>query len=145
IDSDSNKFGGSITTWHHAICAAMRKPNIFLRAVGAAADELGPELAQLEVIANATRAGKVKQVVWRHATRPRCLVEFADGFLLVTTVGGTQSVVRGTLDEVIASVPDEDLQDVVDTAHASGLALARDARTEQAAAKAAAAAGPLRT
>jgi predicted DNA-binding WGR domain protein len=44
---------------------------------------------------------------------------------LFTAVDGKAVVAKGTLEEVIASVPDDDLEDVVDTATASGKTLGR--------------------
>jgi predicted DNA-binding WGR domain protein len=125
--TDSSRFDGTMTIWQHAICAAMRSPMPYLRAAAAYEGVISPaHRAQLEAIANTTRARKIKQVIWRHATEPRCLLEFPQNqYALFTAVDGKAVVAKGTLDEVIASVPDDDLEDVVDTATASGKMLGR--------------------
>jgi hypothetical protein len=127
VTADSTSFDGTMKIWHHGICAAIRRPHPFLAALKDYLGVIGAEREQLTAIANATKSGKLKQVVWRHATEPRCVLEFPDKYMLVTFTAGKSLVVWGPLNEVIASVPDEDLQDVTDTAIASGKSLARDA------------------
>jgi len=124
---DSSRFDGTMTVWSHAICASMRSPVPFLRAIAAYEGKVdAAEKTQLEAIANTVRVRKLVQVVWRHATEPRCLLEFAqDYYVLFTKAKDAALVVRGTLDDAIASVPDEDLEAVVDTATASGKKLGR--------------------
>jgi hypothetical protein len=122
VTADSTSFDGTMKIWHHGICAAIRRPHPFLAALRNFMAVIGAEREQLTAIANATKSGKLKQVVWRHATEPRCVLEFAaEKYMLVTSPG--KWLVWGPL--VVASVPDEDLQDVVDTATASGVAGAR--------------------
>jgi hypothetical protein len=129
VEIDSSSFDGSMKVWHHGICAAIRRPHPFLAALTGYLGVVGAEREQLTAIANATKSGKLKQVIWRHATEPRCVLEFAaEKYLLVTFTAGKPLTVWGPLNEVIASVPDDDLQDVTDTALASGKTLTRDAK-----------------
>jgi len=129
VSGDSGSFDGNMTIWHHALCAAIRNPAGMLRA-SATSNELPKSVREpLEMIANTIRARKLKQVVWRHPSETRCLLELADEhYALFASVDGKLVVARGPLDEVIASVPDEDLEVVVDTAIAAGKVLARGAR-----------------
>jgi len=124
----SGQFDGDMVAMHHAVCGAMRKPTGFLRALVANREIAQPLREALRAIANATLDKKLVQVVWRHATEPRCLLELAkQRYVLVTQRGGAVLSLEGSLDEMIASVPDEDLAEVVDTAVASGKAIGKAA------------------
>ncbi len=129
VTEDSYQFDGQTTAWHHAVCAAMRRATGFLRALAAAEVPIPPaHRASYQAIAETTRAHRIKDVVWRHANEPRCVLELSgDRFALFTIHGGKQLTAEGTLDEVVASVPDDDLEEVVDTITASGRALGREA------------------
>lgn len=125
ISAASSGFDGSMTIWHHALCDVLKRPAQFLRASATSNEVPQPIRAPLDAIANTLRARKLKQVVWRHPIEPSCLLEFADDYYaLFTSVGLQPVIVRGALDEVVASVPDEDFSSVVDTVIATGKTLA---------------------
>src|SRR6185295_6459603 len=66
-------YDGESASMHHVICAAIRRPTPFLRALGKAKKLAHKD--QLKAIATTTKDRKVIDVVWRHATAPRCLLE----------------------------------------------------------------------
>jgi len=126
VSGDSGSFDGTMMIWHHVLCAALERPAVLLRASALSNEIPAAVRAPLEAVANIVRAKKLVRVLWRHASEPRCLLELAgDRYTLVTELRGEPLVVRGALDEVIASVPDEDLEGVVDTAVAAGKSLPR--------------------
>lgn len=125
----SPQFDGDITINMHAICAAMRRPLPLLKCLSEETTVDAAMRTQLTAIARTTRDRKLKEVVWRHATEPRCLLEFPkDVYVLVTQRDGKLVTVEGTLDEAIASCGDDDLQDVIDVAIASGKSVGRAAK-----------------
>jgi predicted DNA-binding WGR domain protein len=132
----SRNYEGDTTSWSHAVCAAMRKPTPFLRALAGYDDAPKLERDQLAAIANATKGRKLVSVVWRHATEPRCVLEFArETYMLFTLVGKKRLVVEGPLHEVVASVPDGDLDSVVEAATAAGKQVSAKAAAKPPAAK----------
>lgn len=75
----------------------------------------------LKAVANATQDRKLKSVIWQRTEALRCALEFGgEGYGLYTEFGGQALVVEGTLDEVLASVPDEDFAAVVKAAATAG-------------------------
>lgn len=116
VRGDSRSYDGTMTIWHHALCAAIQRPAAFLRASAFSNEIPQTARAPFEAVANAIRARKLVKVAWRHASAPRCLLEFADDhYVLLTQVGDQALVVRGPLQEVVAAVPDDDLDAVVTT------------------------------
>jgi hypothetical protein len=129
VSEPSPSFDGDTVVWHHAMCAALRRPIGMLRALATFTDGPTWMTPLLRAIAEAADAHGVKGVLWRHPTRARCVVELGAGrHGLFTHVGTTPLVVTGTLDEVLASVPDEDFEVVVDTVVAAGKQVGAAAR-----------------
>jgi hypothetical protein len=130
IAKGSVRFGSSLMmediTWSHALCRAISRPASVLSALG---EWRGPQLeaALLSAIATTATKDKVRNVIWRHSIESRCLLELAgtNRYALVTLVRETPLAIVGPLDEVIASVPDEDLEAVVAAAVSAGKQLAR--------------------
>lgn len=128
LSEPSRSFDGDMTSSLHALCAAMRKPLPLLKCLSEDKSLDAAVREPLTAIARTVRDRKIKDVVWRHATEPRCLIEFPkDVYVLFTQRDGKLVTVEGTLDEAIASCGDDDLQDVIDVAVASGKKLGRDA------------------
>jgi len=102
---------------YHALCAALRRPTSVIVAI--AQIEPSPEIDLLHAMANASRTDPPLALIWRRALR--CLVELAgERYALFAMSGATPVVVTGTLDDVLASVPDADFESAVDAAVAAG-------------------------
>lgn len=131
ISEPSPRFDGDLTANMHALCAAMRKPLPLLKCLSETKQLEAALREPLTAIARTTRDRKMTNVLWRHATEPRCLIELPKNvYLLFTQRDGKLVQVEGTLDETIASCSDEDLQDVIDVAIASGKSVGRAAASQ---------------
>ena len=85
----SGRFDGDLTVFSHALCAAMRQPLPLLECLSEK-PKLDATLGkQLAAIARTVRDRKLTQVIWRHATEARCLLELPkDVYVLFTERDG---------------------------------------------------------
>lgn len=108
-------FDGDMMFWHHAICAAHRRPTGLLRALTEYKEATPTLSAVLGAMAKRGAAGDIVRVLWSHPSRVRAVVELKGGkYALFTDVDDKRAVVvDGSMDDVLASVPDEDFEAAV--------------------------------